>query len=38
MMDSSVAHADPVHPKDVPLSFNLANGQTKVMCDRGGTA
>ena len=33
-MDSFGAHDDPVHP----LSFNLANRQTKVKSDRGSTA
>ena len=34
---SSVVHADPVHPIDVLLGFNPANGQAKVMSGRCGT-
>ena len=38
MVDFSRTHADPVHPIDVLLDLNLANGQVKVMSGRCGTA
>ena len=33
MVDSAGVHADPVHPIDVLLGLNLANGQGKVCLD-----
>ena len=36
VVDSNGAHTDPVHPIDVLLGLNLANGQAKVMSGHFG--
>ena len=38
MCVSSGIHADPLHPMDVLLCFNQANGQAKVISGRCGVA